>query len=56
MLKTHKITKTIFELSKDVNFRQELKRIAVKILRNVSGKGGVSSKAPQSGYIPTAFR
>lgn len=54
LLSTHKILKAVLELSKEQHLQPELKRMAVQIIRNVSGKGGFKNKV-QSSYIPTAL-
>jgi hypothetical protein len=46
--------KSVLELSKDQLLKPEMKRMAVQIIRNVTGKGNIKTKV-QSSYIPTAL-
>ena len=42
------------ELSKDSLLEQKIKRIAVQIIRNITGKGTLKNHV-QSSYIPTVL-
>lgn len=52
MLKTHKIVKSVMEITKDAHAKPEMKRMAMQIVRNLSGKG---VGKVQSSYIPTVL-
>lgn len=54
MLSGHKILKSVLEISKDQLLKPEMKRMAVQIVRNVTGKGNMNARV-QSSYIPTAL-
>lgn len=57
LLKSHKVMKSIIEVSKDGMLPQEIKRMALMIIRNITGKGmgtGMGNKTT-SAYIPTAL-
>lgn len=54
LLSNHKILKAVLELSKEQMLQSELKRMAIQIVRNVTGKGGLTVKV-QSSYIPSAL-
>lgn len=57
LLKSHKVMKCIIEVSKDAMLPQEIKRMALMIIRNITGKGmgtGMGTKTT-SAYIPTAL-
>ena len=47
--------KSILNLSKDALLEPKLKKAAVQIVRNVSGKGTGLNAKTQSSYIPTAL-
>ena len=54
LLKNHKVMKNIIEISKDSLISAELKRMALQIVKNISGKSGISANSnSKSGYIPT---
>jgi hypothetical protein len=46
--------KNVIELSKEVSLQPEMKRMAVQIIRNVTGKGTINNNS-SSAYIPTAL-
>ena len=52
MLKTHKIAKSVMQITKDTHATPEMKRMAMQIVRNLSGKGVAKT---QSSYIPTVL-
>jgi hypothetical protein len=53
LLKTHKIMKNITDLSKDSLLEAGIKKMALMIIRNVSGKG--MGMKTTSAYIPTVL-
>ena len=55
LLKGHKIMKGVLALSKDALIDPKLKRTALQVVRNVTGKGGMNHLKPQSSYIPTSL-
>ena len=54
IIKTHKIMKVIGEMSKDSLIPNEMKKTAVRILKNINGgkSGGMGQKI-KSAYIPS---
>lgn len=52
LLKTHKVAKSVMQITKDSYAKPEMKRMAMQIVRNLSGKG---VGKVQSSYIPTAL-
>lgn len=40
IVKNHKLSKTILELSKDTTASNQVKKICVRIVRNINGGGG----------------
>jgi hypothetical protein len=54
LLKGHKIMKGILNLSKESMIDAKVKKMALQIVRNVTGKGALNTKT-QSSYIPTAL-
>ena len=55
LLKQHRLIKVVIEASKDTIVSGEVKRMAVHIVRQVNGKGGLGSKAALD-YIPSALQ